>query len=75
MKPTPPELPNIYNHEYNFMNPKNNSTNETYGEIYKGKIPVLFFNHLMVEKKKSFKKSSVTQRNKKKCLTIIYYSP
>ena len=56
MKPNPPELPNIYNHEYNFMNPKNNSTNETYGEIYKGKIPVLFFNHLMVEKKKSFKK-------------------
>ena len=75
MKTTPPLLPNIYNHEYNLENSKNNFTRETYGEIDKGKIPIIFFDHLMVGKKKTFNKSCITYRNKKKCLTLIYYSP
>ena len=75
MKSAPPLLPNIYNHEYNFEDSKNNFTRETYGEIDKGKIPNIFFDHLMVKKKKTFNKSCITYRNKKKCLTLIYYSP
>ena len=72
LKINPPKLPNIYNHDYDL---KNLDNNETYGKINKGIIPVVFFGHLMSEKKKTFNRLSTTQRNKKKLLTIIYYTP
>ena len=72
LKINPPKLPNIYNHDYDL---KNLDNNETFGKINKGTIPVVFFGHLMSEKKKTFNRLSTTQRNKKKLLTIIYYTP
>ena len=72
LKINPPKLPNIYNHDYDL---KNLDNNETFGKINKGTIPVVFFGHLMSENKKSLKRLSTTQRNKKKLLTIIYYTP
>jgi hypothetical protein len=75
LKINPPKLPNIYNHDYDLKNVDIMSNNETYGKITKGTIPVVFFGHLMSENKKSLKRLSTTQRNKKKLLTIIYYTP
>ena len=75
MRKNPPKLPSIYDHNYNLQNSNKKSKKETYGEINRGKIPVIFFGHLMIEKEKRFIKSSITHRNKKKLLTIIYYTP
>lgn len=76
----PPTMPSIYDHDYNLQNKK---ISETYGDLNKDTVPIVFYNHLMVgDNKKYFKnnkmkyvKTSVTHRNKKKMLTIIYYSP
>ena len=75
MKKQPPKLPELLNHDYNLNNVNQNSKNEAYGEIYKGKIPNIFYGHLMIDKNGTINKSCITQRNKKKLLTIIYYSP
>ena len=75
MKTNPPKLPNIYNHDYDLKNTDINSNNETCGIINKGTIPVVFFGHIMTKKKKTFNKLSITQRNKKKLVTILYYTP
>lgn len=84
MKENAPNLPNIYNHEYNLDN-KNTSNyyNQTYEQLNKDIIPICFYNHLMIRenaknimnKKNKYFKTSITERNKKKLLTIIYYSP
>ena len=75
MKKNPPQVPSIYSHDFNLKNIKNNLINETYGEIYKGKVPNIFFGHFMNIKNRPAKKSCMTQRHKQKLLTIIYYSP
>lgn len=83
MKEIAPKMPPIFNHVYNF---KNNSflykKNETLGLLYKGTIPNVFYDHLMFDQKNNFdvnksryKKISLTQRNKKKLITILYYRP
>ena len=75
MKKSPPNLPGVYSHDYNLANVKNNLINETYGEIYQGTVPNIFYGHFMSRKKRPAKKSCMTQRHKKKLVTIIYYSP
>ena len=84
MKKTPPKMPDIFSHIYDFNNDNTLfKDNETYGTIDRGKVPNIFYNHLLIYNNKSsytsrFKKKrkiSLTQRNKKKLLTIIYYSP
>lgn len=79
MKKLPPKVPEMLNFE-TFMQYKLNGTMsiETYGQLSKGKIPNIFFGHLMVNcsiRKNRFLKSSTTQRNKNKLLTILYYKP
>ena len=84
MKENAPNLPNIYNHEYNLEN-KNTSNyyNQTYEQLNKDIIPICFYNHLMIRenaknimnKKNKYFKTCINKRNKKKLLTIIYYSP
>ena len=89
MKKCPPKLPDVFKHKHNFDNNGiGTKSNCTYGQLSKGIIPNIFFGHWMVDcnqnykgfrnkekKNKNFFKSSVTQRNKKKLLTIIYYAP
>ena len=74
MKKQPPKLPEIFEHEHNIDN-KNIFMNESYGQIHKGTIGNIFYNHLMTfrNKKKKLIKTCITQRNQKKLLTIIYY--
>ena len=74
MKKNPPKLPGIFYHDYNLQNRKN-LINETYGEIYQGTVPNIFFGHLMTRKNRPVKKSCMTQRIKTKLVTIIYYAP
>ena len=84
MKKVPPKIPELFSGEYNLDNKNivNNSNGETYVKLNKGKMPICFYNHLtinannkkIINKKKLFK-SSITYRNNKKILTLIYYSP
>ena len=81
-----PKIPNLFNHKFSLQNENtSNNYNKTFGELNKEIIPICFYNHLMFNdndnynniicnKKKLFK-ASLTQRNKNKLLTIIYYSP
>ena len=79
MKELAPKLPESMNHEFNLQNKNivDKKSNETFGELNKGTIPIIFYNHLLINenKKNKYFKSSITQKNKKKLLTIIYYSP
>ena len=87
MKKNPPKLPEVYYHEHNFCNNRIGvGFNTSYGQLDRGTIPNIFFGHMMVDcnkskfgfegkKIKKYIKSSATQRNNKKLLTIIYYSP
>ena len=79
MKKYPPKLPEMLNYEHDIQNKsKGKFFNTTHGQLSKGKIPNVFFGHLMVEskiKKNKYVKSSATQRNKNKLLTILYYKP
>ena len=87
MKKNPPKLPEVYYHEHNFGNNRVGvGTSTSYGQLNRGTIPNIFFGHMMMEcneskfgfegkKNKNYIKSSATQRNNKKLLTIIYYSP
>ena len=74
-----PRPSNIYFHEYDLNNNNINISNETFGKINKDIIPIVFYNHLMITKvvhnRNKYIKTSFTQRNKKKLLTLIYYSP
>lgn len=81
MKASPPKEPELFLHVYNFKNRnilfKNNETSSI---LNKGNIPNVYYNHLMISKeyflfnKCNYNKISLTQRNKNKLLTIIYYS-
>lgn len=83
MKESPTKIPEIFNHVYNMYN-KNIllKDNENFSILFKGIIPNVFYNHLMININNKFStgkckyiKNSITQRNKKKLLTYIYYSP
>ena len=82
MKSSPPGQPELLLHVYN-LNNKNIlfKNNETIGILNKGNIPNVYFNHLMIDErylkfnnKCKYNRISITQRNKNKLLTIIYYS-
>lgn len=79
MKKFPPNMPELLNPEHDINNTvKGIFSNATYGHLSKGIIPNIFFGHLMVDsviKKKRYFRSSATQRNKSKLLTIIYVKP
>lgn len=83
MKSSPSKTPQLYNHIYKLINNKNLfKDNETYIALNKTNIPIVFYNHLMTdtnkniqETKNKYRKVSITQRNKKKLITIIYYTP
>ena len=85
MKEIAPKLSELMNHEFNLRNKNilDNKSNETFGQLNKDTIPIIFYNHLMItenrtkigNKKNKYFKSSITQKNKKKLLTILYYSP
>ena len=80
MNAVPPTLPSIFNHNYNLeRNITNNSI--SFGKLNKELIPVPFYNHFMVAggrrliDEKKYIQSTITQRNKKKLLTIVYFTP
>ena len=82
MKKSPPKVPDIFHHIYFFNNEKTlTKENEIFGTLNRENVPNIFYNHLFSNINKSstcrFKnrKISLTQRNKKKLLTIIYYTP
>jgi hypothetical protein len=83
MKKSPPKVPDIFYHIYFFNNEKAlTKENEIFGTLNRENVPNIFYNHLFYNiNKPSYtcrlknKKISLTQRNKKKLLTIIYYSP
>lgn len=79
LKKLPPNVPELLNPEHDINNTvKGIFSNATYGHLSKGTIPNIFFGHLMVDsvmKKKRYFRSSATQRNKSKLLTIIYVKP
>ena len=84
MKNCPPKIPDLFKNIYNLdkKNIINNSNTKAFGKLNKETIPIVFYNHLMMNenykkfsKNKNYFKSSITQRNKKKLLTILYYSP
>ena len=89
MKKCPPKLPDLFNNEYGFhYNVKGAISSDTYGQLSKGIIPNIFYSHLMVGTNltyigfrrgknniKNYFNMSMTQRNKKKLLTIIYFTP
>ena len=81
MRENPPKSPELFFHLYTLKN-KNKffKENDSFGIIKYEKIPNIFYNHFLFTEKKNFlnykyKKISMTQRNKNKLLTIIYYSP
>ena len=83
MKERPPIANEFFLHDYSFNEKHIEKSNETFGKLNKETIPVAFYNHLMISDKKEktfnnkhkYFRTSITQRNKKKLLTIIYYSP
>jgi hypothetical protein len=83
MKGKPPKLPEIFFHDFTFNEQLMAKSNETFGKLNQGTIPIAFYNHLMISeenkkfiyKKSKYFRTSATQRNHKKLLTIIYYSP
>ena len=82
MKKSPPKIPNLFEELYNLENNVNISNNKTFGILNIKKVSNVFYNHLMIinnskfpdDKNKCFK-ASITQRNKSKTLTILYYAP
>ncbi len=83
MKEKPPKLPELFFHDYIFNDKLIEKSNETFGKLNKETIPVAFYNHLvtieenkkLVNNKQKYFRSSLTQRNQKKLITVIYYSP
>ena len=85
MKEKPPKLPDLFFHDYdyNYNDKLIEKSNETFGKLNKETIPVAFYNHLviseenkkLVNNKPKYCRTSLTQRNKNKMLTVIYYSP
>ena len=80
LKEYPPKKPELYNHIYNLKNKlKLFKENEEFGMLNEDIVPNIFYNHFMacVNNKKFNKNNvySITQRNKKKLITIVYYLP
>lgn len=83
MKEKPPKLPELFLNDFTLNDKLIEKSNETYAKLNQGTIPVAFYNHLIISEenkkfvnnKHKYLKASLTQRNKKKLLTIIYYSP
>ena len=85
MNQKPPQLPSLFNHNYNLENKniQDCNYNKIYGKLNKETIPNNFYNHLMIDvknknivnNKNKFYKASITSRNQKKILTILYYYP
>ena len=83
MKGKPPKVNELFLHDYSFSDKLIDKSNETFGKLDKETIPVAFYNHLMISEKNKktinknhkYFRTSITQRNKKKLLTFIYYSP
>lgn len=80
LKEYPPKMSELYDHKYNLKNKlKLFKENEAFGILNKDIVSIMFYNHLMVSvNNKKFKKNSIytiTQRNKKKLITIVYYLP
>ena len=84
MKKSPPKLPKLFCHNYNFEeNETISKSNETFGKLNKDRVPIIFYGHLLINKsskkiannRNKCMKTSITQRNKLKLLTIVYYSP
>jgi hypothetical protein len=80
LKEYPPKKPDLYNHVYNLENKlKLFKENEEFGILNKDIVPITFYNHLMIYvNNKKFNKYciyTITQRNKKKLITIKYYLP
>ena len=81
MKESPPNMPVLFLHNYS-LEEENiiSKSNETFGKLNKDIVPITFYGHLMINQKilynrNKYIKTSFVQRNKKKLLTIIYYSP
>ena len=84
MKEKPPKLPDILFHDYIL---KSNNIIEKYNEtcekLDRGTIPITFYGHIMTSENKikninnrnKYHKTSITQRNKNKLITIVYFSP
>ena len=83
MKEKPPKIPELFYHDYNFSIKLIEKSDETFGQLNREIIPVAFYNHLfikgeskkLVNNKNKYCRTSLTQRNKNKMLTVIYYSP
>ena len=80
LKEYPPKKPDLFNHIYNLKNKlKLFKENEGFGILNNDTVPNNFYNHLMVcVNNKKFNKNciyTITQRNKKKLITIVYYLP
>ena len=85
MKEYPPNKPGLYAHDYNLVKENDiDKKSESFGTMNRDTVPIIFYNHLMiggkwgiknVNNKNRYLKTSITQRNKKKLLTIIYCSP
>jgi hypothetical protein len=83
LKGMPPKINDLFLHDYSFSEKLIDKSNDTFGKLSKDTIPVAFYNHLMISEKNKktinknhkYFRTSITQRNKKKLLTFIYYSP
>lgn len=78
-KKEPPKAPGLYAHDY-FLRNLNEFRNENtnYGVLSFGKVPHIFYNHLMfnkIELNETFFNFSLTKRTKSKLLTFAYYTP
>ena len=83
MRENPPKSPELFSHLYNIGLKKTFfKENDSFGIIQKDIIPNVFYNHFLfneskysVGNKHKYNKISITQRNKKKLVNIIYISP
>ena len=80
LKAYPSNAPNLYNNNYTLS--ENNiryfSNRNYFSKINKFKIPIVFYNHLMIKKSENnnfYITTSITKRTKGKLLTYIYYYP
>lgn len=84
MKESPPKLPELLYHDYILKN--NNiieKNNETCEKLNRGTIPITFYGHIMtsenniknINNRNKYHKTSITQRNKNKLITIVYFLP
>ena len=83
MRERPPKTPEMFYNSFLLINKKILfKENNCYGAVKKDKLPNVFFNHFLLSDNKykfpnryKYNKISITQRNKNKLLTIIYFSP